>query len=83
MRLDDYDERDGKKAWLEQNELDALIGKAKKPEEKVTTMLGGKCWLRWKEIADVTLTDFVETYEDVGRTRSQQERNPSRGIRTQ
>lgn len=62
MRLDDYDEKAGKKVWLEQDELGALIEEARKPEEKVATMLGGKCGLRRKEIADVTPTDFVETH---------------------
>lgn len=62
MRLDDYPERDGKRVWLEQSELDALIREAKKPEEKVAMMLAGKCGLRRKEAADVTPADFVETH---------------------
>ena len=62
MRLADYDERDGKKVWLEQDELDALIAEAKKPEEEVALMLAGKCGLRRKEVAEVTPVDVIETH---------------------
>lgn len=62
MRLDDYDERDGKKVWLEQNELDALINEYQTPEQEVAFRLGGKAGLRRKELASVTSADFVETH---------------------
>lgn len=61
--MDDYDERvNAKKVWLEQDELDALIEKASKPEEEVALMLGGKCGLRRMEIASVTPADITQTH---------------------
>lgn len=62
MRLADYDEKDGKKVWLEQDELDALIEEAKTPQQKVAFMLAGKCGLRRKEVVNVTPTDIVQTH---------------------
>lgn len=62
MRLADYDERDGKKVWLEQSELDDLITEAKTPEQEIAFMLGGKCGLRRKEVAQVTPADLIETH---------------------
>lgn len=62
MRLDDYKKKEGKKVWLEQDELDALIQEATTPEQKVAFSLGGRCGLRRQEIADVTPVDFVETH---------------------
>lgn len=62
MRLADYDEKDGKKVWLEQDELDSLIAEAETPEQKVAMMLAGKCGLRRQEVADTTPADFVKTH---------------------
>lgn len=62
MRLADYNDRDGKKVWLEQDELDMLVEQARSPQQKVAFKLGGKCGLRRGEIASVTPADFVETH---------------------
>lgn len=62
MRLADYAEKDGKKVWLEQDELDALIEEAKKPEERVALMLGGKCGLRRQEAADLKPRDVIKSH---------------------
>lgn len=62
MRLDDYQERDGKRVWLrlagDDNELDMLLEKAKSPQQRVAMMLGGKSGLRRAEIVSVTPNDF-------------------------
>ncbi|MFB6217609.1 MAG: tyrosine-type recombinase/integrase [Halobacteriaceae archaeon] len=62
MRLADYDQKPGKKVWLEQRELDRLIDTTDSPEERVAFLLGGKCGLRRQEVADVTPADFVATH---------------------
>lgn len=62
MRLADYEERDGKKVWLEQTELSALVEDTTKPQQKLAVMLGGRAGLRRKELASVTPADFVETH---------------------
>lgn len=63
MRLGDYDVRDdGKKVWLEQSELDALLEKTKTPQQRVALMLGGECGLRRKEVAEVTPADLIQTH---------------------
>ena len=62
MRLADYDERDGKRVWLDQtdehNEVDSLIGEAKSPEQEIAFRLGAQAGLRCEEIASVTPNDF-------------------------
>jgi len=62
MRLADYDERDGKRVWLNQtdenDEVAALIGEAKSPEQEIAFRLGAQAGLRREEIASVTPNDF-------------------------
>jgi integrase len=58
MRLDDYDERDGKRVWLTVDEMDALLDEGKKPKHRVAMMLGAKGGLRRSEIVSVTPNDF-------------------------
>jgi len=62
MRLGDYDERDGKRVWLNQteenDEVDDLIGEAKSPEQEIAFRLGAQAGLRREEIASVTPNDF-------------------------
>jgi len=63
MRLADYDERDGKRVWLNQtsknDEVAALIGQAKSPEQEIAFRLGAQAGLRREEIASVTTNDFI------------------------
>lgn len=62
MRLGDYDERDGKRVWLNQtdgnDEVGALIDEAKSPEMEIAFRLGAQAGLRREEIASVTPNDF-------------------------
>ena len=62
MRLGDYDERDGKRVWLDQtdenDEVGALISEAKSPEQEIAFRLGAQAGLRREEIASVTPNDF-------------------------
>ena len=63
MRLADYDERDGKRVWLNQtdenDEVAALIKQAKSPEQEIAFRLGAQAGLRREEIASVTTNDFT------------------------
>jgi integrase len=63
MRLDDYPERDGKRVWLSQSdqndEVAALIGEAKSPEQEIAFRLGVQAGLRREEVASVTSNDFT------------------------
>ncbi|MFD1515711.1 tyrosine-type recombinase/integrase [Halomarina rubra] len=58
MRLDDYNEKDGKRVWLTAEELEQFIEAAKDPQQRVAFMLGGKAGLRRSEITSVTPNDF-------------------------
>lgn len=61
MRLKDYAERDGKRVWLSEKELQLLIENtdAEHAEMDAALLLAGRCGLRRQEIADVTPTDLV------------------------
>lgn len=59
MRLKDYDEKDGKRVWLGNDELDAFLEKASNPEQRLAFMLGARGGLRREEILNVTPEDFV------------------------
>lgn len=58
MRLEDYNEKDGKRVWLSSDELDAFIDQAEHPTQRVAFMLGGRGGLRRSEITSVTTNDF-------------------------
>lgn len=61
MRLKDYDTRDGKRVWLGESELSALIAEYQTPIQRVAFLLGGRCGLRRSEIVKVRPNDFVST----------------------
>jgi integrase len=63
MRMRDYDERDGKRVWLSERELQQLLDATPngKANEQAALILAGRCGLRRKEIVDVTPADLVST----------------------
>lgn len=61
MRLEDYDERDGKKVWLDRGEVDALLGTASDTERAIAFGLMARCGLRRDEVVSVTPPDVVDT----------------------
>ncbi|MGB9966131.1 site-specific integrase [Halobacterium sp. CBA1126] len=63
MRLKDYDERDGKRVWLSERELQHLIDNRDDdhPEMRAAFLLGARCGLRRNEIVDVTAQHLVTT----------------------
>lgn len=64
MRLKDYDERDGKRAWLSEQEIQQFIGEAEDSRQRAAFELGVRSGLRRKEIVDVAPAHIRET--DVG-----------------
>ncbi|MFO7909871.1 MAG: diguanylate cyclase [Halomonas sp.] len=64
MRLEDYDEADGKKCWLDREEVDRLLNKTQTTQQSIALMLMVRCGLRRAEVVDVTPPDVVKT--DVG-----------------
>lgn len=63
MRLKDYDERDGKRVWLSEREIQTLLDHADDdhPEMNAALLLGARCGLRRQEIVDVAPKDLVRT----------------------
>lgn len=59
MRLDDYDEADGKRVWLTMEEIERFIDEAQDSRQRVAFTLGGKSGLRREEIVSVTRNDFM------------------------
>lgn len=59
MRLDDYNERDGKRVWLTSEEIGRLINEAQDARQRVAFTLGGRAGLRRSEIVSVTRNDFT------------------------
>lgn len=64
MRLKDYNEKDGKRVWLGESEIQQFLDEAKSPEQDAAFLLGARSGLRRKEILDVTPAHIRET--DVG-----------------
>jgi integrase len=59
MRLQDYDERDGKRVWLTGDEVELLLKEAQSGEQRRAFMLGARAGLRRSEITSVTVADFL------------------------
>lgn len=61
MKLDDYDDKDGKKVWLTSDEVDDLLGDADDTEQTIALGLGARCGLRAAETVAATPADLVDT----------------------
>lgn len=63
MRLKDYDEREGKRVWLSEREMQLLLENVDEGNEtaEAALLLAGRCGLRRAEIVDVTPADVVRT----------------------
>lgn len=59
MRMDDYDEKEGQRVWLSQDDIDLLVSKGKTTVQKTAFILGAHCGLRREEIVSVTVNDFM------------------------
>ena len=61
MKLENYDDRDGKKVWLRSDECRQLIEQADGTTQKIAFDLGLRCGLRSAEITQVTPQDVTDT----------------------
>jgi integrase len=63
MRLKDYNERDGKRVWLSEQEMQLLLSKtpANHPQHDAALLLAGRCGLRRQELTDVCPRDLQQT----------------------
>lgn len=63
MRLKDYDERDGKRVWLAEQEIQLLLNHAdpNHREMRAALLLAARCGLRRREIVDITPADLAST----------------------
>lgn len=59
MRRRDYDEDDGKRVWLSQDELDGLLAEPDDTLRGIGLALAGRCGLRRHEVVGVTPRDIV------------------------
>lgn len=64
MRLKDFPEKDGKRVWLSEKEIQQFVDQARNSEQRVAFLLGARHGLRRKEILEVSPADLQET--DVG-----------------
>lgn len=60
MRLKNYQEKDGKRVWLDQSELRQLFGTVDDPEKRLAFYLAGRVGLRAGEIVQIKRPNFVE-----------------------
>jgi len=62
MRLKDYDEKDGKRVWLSEQEIQMLLASAdNNVETEIALTLMARAGLRRQEVVDVTFNDLLET----------------------
>ena len=63
MRLKDYNERDGKRVWLSEQEIDLLLDEVDSDHSRMrfALVLAARCGLRRQEIVEVTPADLVST----------------------
>ena len=63
MRMKDYDERDGKRVWLSEKEIQTLLTNtdSDRPDIDAALLLASRCGLRRNEIVQVTPGDLERT----------------------
>lgn len=61
MNCHPYDDRDGMKVWLDEQEVQLFLSKAKNTKQEIAFSLGVRSGLRTHEIVDVRAKDVVGT----------------------
>jgi len=62
MRLKDYSEKDGKRVWLSEQEIQLLLANGdNNVETEIALTLMSRAGLRRQEVVDVTFNDLLET----------------------
>jgi len=59
MQMEDHDDHDGRKVWLNEDEADAFLDAADDTEKRIAFGLGLRCGLRCKEIVEATPRDVT------------------------
>jgi integrase len=61
MNLEDYPDEDGKKVWLSEREVQALLDEFEDTEKRIAVGLAVRCGLRSDEVTRVSPEDVVDT----------------------
>ncbi|MFU1780723.1 tyrosine-type recombinase/integrase [Haloarcula japonica] len=61
MNLEDYNDQEGMKVWLSDDEVEQLLGSAEDTEQRVALALGARCGLRTDEMIRVAPEHVVDT----------------------
>lgn len=61
MNLENYDDQDGMKAWLSEQEVQQLLDQFNDTEKRIAVSLAGRCGLRSAEVLDIAPEHVVDT----------------------
>jgi len=61
MNTTEHDDRDDRKVWLSQDEVEQLFETAEGPSQRLAFALAARCGLRSEEVTRVTANDVVDT----------------------
>jgi len=61
MNLENYDDQDGMKAWLSEQEVQQLLDQFEDTEERIAVSLAVRCGLRSAEVLDIAPDHVVDT----------------------
>ncbi|EMA01806.1 integrase family protein [Haloarcula vallismortis ATCC 29715] len=61
MNTTEHDDRDGRKVWLSNDEVELLLETASGPSQRLAFALAARCGLRSEEVTRVTDNDVVDT----------------------
>lgn len=61
MNLENYDDQDGMKAWLSEQEVQQLLGQFDDTEKRIAVSLAVRCGLRSAEVLDIAPEHVVDT----------------------
>ncbi|WP_050007278.1 tyrosine-type recombinase/integrase [Haloarcula rubripromontorii] len=61
MNLENYDDQDGMKAWLSEQEVQQLLGQFEDTEKRIAVSLAVRCGLRSAEVLDIAPEHVVDT----------------------
>lgn len=61
MNLENYDDQDGMKAWLSEQEVQQLLGQFEDTEKRIAVSLAVRCGLRSAEVLDIAPEHVADT----------------------
>lgn len=60
MQMEDHDDHDGRKVWLNEDEAEHFLESADDTEQRIAFGLGLRCGLRCKELVETAPRDVTE-----------------------